>query len=116
MSDDPVSDARDRQHERADHVEHILAADEADLADHPYPTSSEDLATRYADQPLDLPNETETLGDVFDRLPDERYETPAEAREALYNALSGEEAGSEEYNDERAIGRLAEDEGREPRG
>ena len=53
--------------------------------------------------------ETESLGSVIDRLVDERYESPIEAREAILNELTGEEHGLEEYNDQRALDGLAAD-------
>ncbi len=67
--------ARERQHERAERVEDMLGDAGQMLDEHKYPTTSEELATEYGDQPLDLPNETETLGSVFDRLVDERFES-----------------------------------------
>ena len=100
--------AIERQHERTETVEDILAHTSDMLGEHKYPTTSEELATEYADQPLDLPNETETIGHVFDRLVDERYESREEAVEALYTEVTGEAAGMEEYNEERALGNVAE--------
>ena len=74
--------------DRAEHVENILDEVEADARDRKYPVGSEDLAAEYADQPIDMPNETESMGDVFRRLDDE-YETPEEVREALHGELTG---------------------------
>lgn len=92
------------------HVESILRDTEC-LADeeHKYPMRREELATEYADHELDLPNETESLGSVFDRLVDRRYDSPAAAREAVLNELTGEEEWQTEYNDERDIEQLAAD-------
>ena len=106
-SDDRTEDPRDRQHERAEHVENILDEVETDVRDRKYPVRSEELATEYADQPLDLPNETESMGSVFDRLDDE-YDTPKEVRESLYDELSGEAGGPNEYNHERDLAALDE--------
>lgn len=98
--------AIERRRERTDHVEAALARTDELLGEHKYPTTSEELATEYADEKFDLPNETESLGSVFDRLVDERYESAAEAREAVYNELTGEAAGNEEYNDERDLSQV----------
>ena len=98
--DDRAETPRDRQRERAERVESILDEVETDVRDRKYPVRSEELATEYADQPLDLPNETESVGSAFDRL-DEEYDTPEAVRESLYNELSGEAGGRNEYNDER---------------
>ena len=102
--------ARERQRERAERVEDVLGDAGQMLGEHKYPTTSEELATEYGDQPLDLPNETETLGSVFDRLVDERYESPEEAREAVYNEVSGEAGGMAEYNEERELRELDDEE------
>ena len=106
-SKDDVEDrATERQHDRAERVERIVEAFETKLEDRSYPVSSAELGAEYADQPIDLPNETETVGDVFDRLGDE-FDSAAEAREALYGELTGETAGREEYNPERPVEGLA---------
>jgi hypothetical protein len=98
-----------RRHDRTETVEDMLG-DVGMLDESKYPATSEELAVEYADQELDLVNETESLGSVFDRLVDERFESPDEAREAILNELTGEAAGNEEYNEERAVGTLDNDE------
>lgn len=98
--------AIERQRERARTAEDIYDRVESLLGEQKYPTTSEELAVTYGDTMLDLPNETESLGSVFDRLVDERYESPAEAREAIVNELTGEADGPAEYNDERALSDL----------
>ncbi|GAA0222734.1 hypothetical protein ACFFQF_08425 [Haladaptatus pallidirubidus] len=103
---DVQDSARERQRERAESVEDMLGEAGRILGEHKYPTTSEELATEYGDQQLDLPNETESLGSVFDRLVDERFESAEEAREAVYNEVTGEAGGMEEYNDERALGEI----------
>lgn len=101
--------ARERQRERTESVEETLGQAGEMLGEHKYPATSEELATEYGDQPLDMMNETESLGSVFDRLVDERFESAEEAREAVYNEVSGEAGGPEEYNDQRDLDELAED-------
>jgi len=98
--------AKERQHERTEHVEHILNGVDGLLDEDKYPTTSEELAAEYADEPIDLPNETESLGSVFDRLVDERFETPEEARELLYRELTGPAGTSNEYNEGRDLEQL----------
>jgi hypothetical protein len=97
-----------RRHERTETVEDMLG-DVGMLDESKYPATSEELAVEYADQEIDLVNETESLGSVFDRLVDERFESPDEAREAILHELTGEAAGAEEYNDERAVGAMDDD-------
>lgn len=104
MSEDsPIDSARKRQSERADHVENILSRARLDLGDVEYPVRREELAEQYANEPVDLPNETESLGSVFDRLTQEEYESEREVREALYGELTGEGGGPQEANEERAL-------------
>jgi hypothetical protein len=98
--------AKERQHERTEHVEQILDRADGLLDEDKYPTTSEELAAEYADDPIDLPNETESLGSVFDRLVDERFETPAEARELLYRELTGPAGTEDEYNEHRDLEQL----------
>jgi hypothetical protein len=114
MAEDPDPEreqrrARERQRERTESVEGMLGEAGQMLGEHKYPATSEELAAEYGDQPLDLQNETESLGSVFDRLVDERFESAEEAREAIYNEITGEAAGPEEYNDERDLAELDEE-------
>lgn len=97
------TEARDRQRERAESTERILERLDALLARTDYPTTSEELATEYADDVIDLPNETESLGSVFDRLVDERFDSPEEAREAAYGEVTGQAGTDAEYNEERDL-------------
>lgn len=102
---DPQESARERQRERAEAAESAAADEEFGemLSEHKYPATSEELAVDYGQEPIDMPNETESIGSVFDRLEGERFETAEEAEEALYNELSGSEGGPQEYNDEREL-------------
>ncbi|WP_435334371.1 DUF5789 family protein [Haloarchaeobius sp. TZWWS8] len=100
--------AQERQHERAKTVEDILGDVGTFLDEQKYPTTGEELAVEYGDARDDLPNETESMGDVFDRLVDERFESAEEAREAVYNGVTGEAGGMEEYNDERDLDHTAD--------
>jgi hypothetical protein len=110
--DDVMDAARERQHERTQRTEDVLgdldALVDAVGREHKFPVSSEEVHRTYADRESDLPNETESLGSALDRLAgrDERFASVDEAREAILNEITGEAAGSEEYNDERALGEL----------
>lgn len=111
-----MSDERDRsehdvgggQHERAEVVENIVQTVENELDDPKYPVQSDELAEMYARQPLDAVNETETLGDVFDRI-GEKFDSRQEVREALYGEITGEAAGPGEYNPQREVEALNEE-------
>ncbi len=108
--------ANERRHDRTETVEDVIG-DVGMFDDMKYPVRGEELAVEYADQELDLPNETESLGSVFDRLVDEEFESAQEVREAVYNEVTGEAGspGGQEYNDERALSDV-EDEGRQGGG
>lgn len=101
--------AVERQRERAESAEDIYERVDGLLGEEKYPVTSEELAVTYGDTMLDLPNETESLGDVFDRLVDERYDSAPEAREAVVNELTGEAGGPSEFNDERSLSELDTD-------
>lgn len=109
---DSVEDrAEARKSERTDHVENILDETESLFRDRKYPVRPEELATEYSNQPIDLANETESLGSVFDRMTDrDEFDSSEEVREALYDELTGEAEGQSkgEYNDERDLREIAE--------
>lgn len=108
---DRVQDAaEDRRRERAELAEHASRELEGRFNEFNYPVSSEELAVEYGDETIDLANETESLGSVFDRLVDEQYETPTEVREAVYGEITGKAAGTEEYNAERDLDAINEGE------
>lgn len=114
-SRDRVQDrAEQRRSQRAQHTESILEDVERDLGNLEYPVTSEEIATEYGNQSLDLPNETETLGSVFDRLAGEQFESPEEVREAIYGEVTGEAGNVNEANAERDIEQLDEQRERSP--
>ncbi|WP_232686767.1 hypothetical protein [Halobacterium zhouii] len=91
QDDDHVEEAAQRENERAEHTEETLEAVDAVVGNSSYPTNASELNETYGNTPGDLRNETESLGDVFDRMaPDQEYETEQEAREAVLAELEGE--------------------------
>lgn len=93
QDDDHVEEAAQRERERAEHTEETLAAVAAVVGRSSYPTNPSELNETYSDTRGDLPNETESVGDAFDRMAsDEEYETEEEAREAILAELEGESA------------------------
>ncbi|MFC4248895.1 hypothetical protein ACFOZ7_18535 [Natribaculum luteum] len=114
MSDDNDLDrvqdrAERRQSERASTTESVLEEVEHHLGDVEYPVRGEELAASYGTETIDLPNETESLGSVFDRLANEEFESSAEAREAIYGEITGEAGDVHEANPERDLERLDEE-------
>jgi hypothetical protein len=103
--------ASERKHERAESVERVMDSVEEDLEGRKYPVRSEELAEEYADQPIDVPNETESLGSVFDRMTNTdrtEFDTAEEVREAIYGELSGRTPGKSEANEGRSVEELDE--------
>jgi hypothetical protein len=100
------SESAERRHERTETVEDILDDVGGLLQEAKYPVTAEELAVEYGDELLDFPNETESLGSVFDRPVGERFDSPEEAREAAYHELTGRAAGPEEYNEQRVVDEL----------
>ena len=98
--------AIERQHNRDESIERMLSQADELLGDLKYPVTSEEIAAEYGDQEMDLSNETESLGSVFDRLVDEQFESEAEAREAIYGEITGEAGGATEYNPERDLDQI----------
>ncbi|WP_254535639.1 hypothetical protein [Halomarina litorea] len=103
--------AEQRKHDRAESVERIMESVEEDLGGRKYPVRSEELAKEYADQPLDMPNETESLGSVFDRMTNtgrDEFGSAEEVREALYGELTGRAEGKSEANEGRDLEEVEE--------
>lgn len=69
---------------------------------HSYPATTEELVEAYGDLEFELPNGTETFGEAMDRLADETFENPEEARLSTYQALSSKAIGRKHYSDRDA--------------
>ncbi|WP_255192141.1 DUF5789 family protein [Natronobeatus ordinarius] len=114
-SRDRVQDrAEERKASRAETTESILEDVESHLGELEYPVTGEELAIEYGSEPIDLPNETESLGSVFDRLANEEFDSPGEAREAIYGELTGEAGDVHEANPERDLKALDDEAGGSP--
>lgn len=69
------------------------------IDDHEYPATTEELIENYGDRTLDLPNGSETVGDVLARLESETFDSSEEARFAVYSAVSEDAVGRVGYSD-----------------
>jgi hypothetical protein len=69
------------------------------IAEHSYPATSEELIAAYGDSEIELPNGTETLGAVLDRLGSETYQRPQDVIDALYTGVGHEAVGRRFYSD-----------------
>lgn len=113
MSEDPDRDRAqnrigERKAGRAETSEAILEAAQRHLGEFEYPITSEEIAAEYGGDPIELPNETESLGSVFDRLAGEEFDTAEEAREAVYGEITGQAGDMHEANPERDLETLEE--------
>lgn len=66
---------------------------------HEYPATTADLIDAYGDERIDLPNGSETLAEILSRLEAETFESPEDARYALYSAVSQKAIGRVGYSD-----------------
>lgn len=69
------------------------------LRQHDYPATTDQLADSYGDYRLDLPNGTETLGEILRRGNAETFDSPGEAEAALYCSVSNKAIGRKGYSD-----------------
>ncbi|WP_440766682.1 DUF5789 family protein [Natronorubrum sp. DTA7] len=69
------------------------------IDDHEYPATTEEMIDNYGDRTLELPNGSETVADVLARLESETFESPEEARFAVYGAVSDKAVGRVGYSD-----------------
>ena len=107
-SEDATDAAGRRRRERAKSAERASRELEGYFGEFEYPVSSENLAIEYSGQEIDVANETESLGSVFDRLAGEEYDSPEEVREAVRGEITGEAGGIGEANAERDLGAVDE--------
>ncbi|WP_114577942.1 DUF2795 domain-containing protein [Saliphagus sp. LR7] len=69
------------------------------VADQEYPATTGDLIDAHGDRSLELQNGSETVGEALAHLPEERFDSPEEARDTLYAAVSGKAIGRPGYSD-----------------
>lgn len=69
------------------------------LDTHEYPATRDEIIEAYGNSRIDLPNGTETLGEVLARISDETYEGPEDARTAVFTGVGHEAVGRRFYSD-----------------
>jgi len=69
------------------------------IDDHQYPATTEEMIDAYGDRTLELPNGSETVAEVLARLESETFESPEDARFAVYSAVSDKAIGRVGYSD-----------------
>lgn len=83
---DPSNTPNRTHRDRVQAVERLLTEIDPNLHEYAYPVTRADLNLYYATSEMSLPTETESLGDVSDRV-NETNTTPQEARETIFNDL-----------------------------
>ena len=66
---------------------------------HKYPATTEELIETCGEHCLQLPNGSETVAEVLGRLESETFESPEDARFAVYSAVSDKAVGRVGYSD-----------------
>ncbi|AEH36159.1 DUF2795 domain-containing protein [Halopiger xanaduensis] len=69
------------------------------IDDYDYPATTEELIADCGEHTLELPNGSEQVCDVLDRIESETFETPEDARFAIYTAVSDKAVGRVGYSD-----------------
>lgn len=70
-----------------------------ELAEIAYPATTEEIVDRLGDVELELPNGTETIEAVFNRIESGTYENPRQAFTTFLSALSTKAIGRKAYSD-----------------
>ena len=64
-----------------------------------YPLTTDELVTELGESELDLPRGRETIAAALSRIDEETYETPEDARFAVYTGVSDKAIGRKGYSD-----------------
>ncbi|AGB39210.1 DUF5789 family protein [Natronococcus occultus] len=70
-----------------------------DLEAHQYPATSDELIEQYGDAVLTLPNGQQRLRDLLELVPDEEFDSAADARAAIFNTVGDAAIGRKGYSD-----------------
>ncbi|MFC4543926.1 hypothetical protein ACFO5R_18525 [Halosolutus amylolyticus] len=82
------------------------------LREHGYPITTEELVDVYGEDAIQLPWGSTLIKEVLDPIATETYESPAEAREAIFNMVDSRAIGRKYYSDRTppALGERRQDE------
>ncbi|ARS90422.1 DUF5789 family protein [Natrarchaeobaculum aegyptiacum] len=71
----------------------------AQIEEHSYPLTSEELVAEFGEHVLELPNGTESVREILESVGAETYESPTEAQQALFNMVDSRAIGRKYYSD-----------------
>ncbi|SEH15504.1 hypothetical protein SAMN04487967_2109 [Natronorubrum sediminis] len=82
------------------------------LEEHSYPSTNEELVETFGEHLIELPNGAETVRNILGSFANETYESPSEARQAVFNMVDSRAVGRRYYSDRTppALGERREDE------
>jgi hypothetical protein len=69
------------------------------LEDHEYPATSDELLDAYGDSVLTFQNGEQTLGEVFESMETESFDSADHARQAVFNRVNDQAIGRKGYSD-----------------
>ncbi|WP_265110164.1 DUF5789 family protein [Halosolutus halophilus] len=69
------------------------------LGEHGYPATNEELVDIYGEYAIQLPSGSTLLEEVLGPVATETYDSPAEAREAIFNMVDSRAIGRKYYSD-----------------
>ncbi len=100
-----VSDSTPAEEETGSDDSREQGVDLGSLADelesHSYPTTNSELIDEYGDHEVELPDGSESLGEILGTLEgeDQEYDDAEEVRQMIYNLVGAEAVGREGYSD-----------------
>ncbi|RQG95346.1 DUF5789 family protein [Natrarchaeobius chitinivorans] len=76
-----------------------------------YPITNDELVEEHGEHVIEFSNGTESIRDILGSVANETYESPNEARQALFNMVSSRAIGRRYYSDRTppALGEKRED-------
>ncbi|WP_049915196.1 DUF5789 family protein [Natrialba taiwanensis] len=66
---------------------------------HSYPITNEELVEEYGQHVIEFPNGTESVREILGSFANETYESPSEARQAVFNMVDSRAIGRKYYSD-----------------
>ena len=69
------------------------------LEEHEYPTTIDEIVEQYGDYEIEMENDSETVEDLLEPLGHERYDSPEDVRQAIFNMVGDEAIGRKGYSD-----------------
>ncbi|WP_336346071.1 DUF5789 family protein [Halalkalicoccus ordinarius] len=69
------------------------------LEEHEYPATNDELVEQYGESVLIFQNGEQTLREVFEAMATESFNSPRDARQAIFNGVNEQAIGRKGYSD-----------------